>query len=243
MNQEKIGKLIAKLRKDKGLTQRQLGEMVGVGYRAVSKWETGLTMPDISIINELSTILGISSDELLSGELSLKEENNIVDESEITKKTFNKKKLLFLLIPLLIIIIILVIMNNKHHSKEYVIKSLNPDEYQLNGILTIDNNNIVIKIDEIEFQDYDFRQILIDNYQYRLFLNQNFIFGMNADSEYSILHKTISIEDFTKKFTIYYKGPYVNNVNNGNLLIELIYYKMDGNIIKKQIETTLKSKK
>ena len=77
MDQEKIGKLIAKQRKMKGLTQQQLGDMVGVGYRAVSKWETGLTMPDISNINELCKILDITSDELLKGELNKKEATSL----------------------------------------------------------------------------------------------------------------------------------------------------------------------
>ena len=57
MDNKKIGNLIASLRKSKGLTQQDLGDLVGVGFRAVSKWERGITMPDISIINELSKIL------------------------------------------------------------------------------------------------------------------------------------------------------------------------------------------
>ena len=90
MDQEKIGKLIAKLRKSKGLTQSELGEMVGVGFRAVSKWENGITSPDISIINDLSKILGISADELLQGELNKNKEPS-------SQKKFNYKKLLYLI--------------------------------------------------------------------------------------------------------------------------------------------------
>ena len=73
MDQEKIGKLIARQRKMKGLTQSELGDKVGVGYRSVSKWERGINLPDISIINKLSEILGISSDELLKGEVTNKD--------------------------------------------------------------------------------------------------------------------------------------------------------------------------
>ena len=66
MDNQRIGRLITELRKQKGLTQQELGDQVGVGFRAVSKWERGLTLPDISIISDLSKILGISTDYLLS---------------------------------------------------------------------------------------------------------------------------------------------------------------------------------
>ena len=68
MNQENIGKFIAKHRKEKGLTQAQLAERLNITDRAVSKWETGKSMPDSSIMLELCEILGISVNELLSGE-------------------------------------------------------------------------------------------------------------------------------------------------------------------------------
>ena len=65
MDNKRIGKLISELRKKKGLTQQELGDKVGVGFRAVSKWENGVTLPDISIISELSKVLGINVDQLL----------------------------------------------------------------------------------------------------------------------------------------------------------------------------------
>lgn len=67
MNQKEIGKFIAKCRKEKNLTQAQLAEKLGITDRAVSKWETGNSMPDSSIMLELCGILGITVNELLSG--------------------------------------------------------------------------------------------------------------------------------------------------------------------------------
>ena len=52
MNQEEIGKFISSCRKDKGLTQMQLAEMLNITNRAVSKWETGKSCPDVSIMLE-----------------------------------------------------------------------------------------------------------------------------------------------------------------------------------------------
>ena len=68
MDQVKTGNLIALCRKEKGLTQAALAERLGVSDRAVSKWETGRSLPDADNMLELSRILGITVDELLKGE-------------------------------------------------------------------------------------------------------------------------------------------------------------------------------
>ena len=68
MDQIKIGRFIAVRRKRANLTQLQLADRLGITDKAVSKWERGITMPDTSIMLELCDILGISVNELLSGE-------------------------------------------------------------------------------------------------------------------------------------------------------------------------------
>jgi len=65
MNCEKIGNLIASLRKEKGLTQKELGDKLGITDRAVSKWERGLGCPDVSLLEDLSKVLDISILEIL----------------------------------------------------------------------------------------------------------------------------------------------------------------------------------
>ena len=69
MNQVKIGKFIAERRKEVGLTQAQLAEKLNITDRAVSKWETGRTLPDSSIMIDLCDILKISVTDLLTGEI------------------------------------------------------------------------------------------------------------------------------------------------------------------------------
>lgn len=69
MNLLKIGKFIAEQRKKNGLTQMQLAEKLNITDRAVSKWETGKSLPDSSIMLELCQILNISVNDLLSGEV------------------------------------------------------------------------------------------------------------------------------------------------------------------------------
>ena len=68
MDQIRIGRFIAACRKRANLTQLQLADKLGITDKAISKWERGITMPDTSIMLELCDILGISVNELLSGE-------------------------------------------------------------------------------------------------------------------------------------------------------------------------------
>ena len=68
MDQIKMGKFISSCRKEQGMTQAALAEKLGISDRAVSKWETGKSMPDSGIMLELCELLGINVNELLSGE-------------------------------------------------------------------------------------------------------------------------------------------------------------------------------
>ncbi len=66
-----IGKRIAQYRRQKGLTQEELASTLGVSPQAVSKWENDQTCPDISLLPQLAQLLGITTDELLSGKENL----------------------------------------------------------------------------------------------------------------------------------------------------------------------------
>ena len=80
-----IGKRISEQRKSKGLKQDELAEKLLVSPQAVSKWENDLSCPDISVLPELSKILGITVDELLSG----KKENTVQFVPEDERKNIN----------------------------------------------------------------------------------------------------------------------------------------------------------
>ena len=96
MSQEKIGRFIATCRKDKNMTQQELAEQLGVTDRAISNWENGKNMPDLSLFKPLCNILGITINELLSGEKLSKEnyqekfEENILDTINYSNKKIAK---------------------------------------------------------------------------------------------------------------------------------------------------------
>ncbi len=107
MDQEKIGKFIAACRKDNGLTQAVLAEKLGITDRAVSKWETGRSMPDASIMLELCEILKINVNELLAGEHIVMDNYREVAEAnilELKRKEENSNKALLAVEVVLLIV-------------------------------------------------------------------------------------------------------------------------------------------
>ncbi|WP_066714722.1 helix-turn-helix domain-containing protein [Clostridium sp. Marseille-P299] len=101
MNTEKIGAFIAQCRKLKNMTQQQLADELGITNKAVSKWETGQGMPDVSMLPAIAELLDITVDELLKGEKIIKTEvyGNIASEKsgsfEIAQYLVNKSIIKF----------------------------------------------------------------------------------------------------------------------------------------------------
>ena len=100
MNQEKIGRFIAKCRKKKNLTQQELAERLGVSDRSIGNWENGRNMPDLALFKPLCEELDITLNDLISGEevsqnkYQEKFEENILNTIDYTNKKINKKNIL-----------------------------------------------------------------------------------------------------------------------------------------------------
>lgn len=92
MDQIKIGCFIAECRKKKGLTQMALAEKLNITDRAVSKWENGKAMPDSSIMLDLCRELGISVNDLLSGEIVTMENYNKEMENKLVEMVKEKEE-------------------------------------------------------------------------------------------------------------------------------------------------------
>jgi len=122
MDQVKIGKFITECRKNKKLTQAELAEKLNITDRAISKWETGKGMPDTSIMLDLCNHLGITVNELLSGEMiemknyNEKAEQNLLEmtkqKEEADKRLLRAEILMGILciLPLLISVVIVLIV-------------------------------------------------------------------------------------------------------------------------------------
>ena len=140
MNPEKVGQFIKKLRKDNNLTQKALANKYNVTYQAVSKWENGINLPEISLIRQISKDFNISVEDILDGEKSSKKKN---------KKTY-------LIITISIILIILcivltIILNKKDNSFEFKTISTTCNEFKVSGSIAYDEKKSSIYISNINY--------------------------------------------------------------------------------------------
>lgn len=124
MNQEKIGKYILLKRKNLNLTQKDLGDELGVSDKSVSKWERGVCLPDISLFDKLCNVLKISITELLKGE-DIEDDRKMFEVKNELKKTYKFKLNIFkvaMFLPYIIIfigILLFLISNIVNGPHEY----------------------------------------------------------------------------------------------------------------------------
>lgn len=154
MNQEKIGKFIAELRKEKNMTQQELADKLSVTDRAVSNWENGRRLPEYSLLKDLCDVLSISINELFAGK-KISEENysKVADEnlSKIIKnldkedKIFEKKMIILLVITTLLTIIIITLLPLKTIKDVFILVMIILLAFIANSInmiaLALKNNN------------------------------------------------------------------------------------------------------
>lgn len=235
MNQEKIGKFIAKCRKDKNLTQGELADKLNISNKAISKWETGRGMPDASIMLELCAYLGITVNELLSGE-KLEEgeykekanENiiNIAKESEKNKKVKNKI-IIFLTIVIIFSILLLitnVIYRNFEITLEYdnrLIKCETNNEdiiCSFNGISLVTLYSEYINIDD-ETLIFINGKMLLQNKIKSHYESWNSMAELNNGNNTSFnteitINKSKDIEDCKEKIKVFYTKTNVNKIKS-----------------------------
>ncbi|MDY4545048.1 MAG: helix-turn-helix domain-containing protein [Bacilli bacterium] len=119
MDQERIGKFICELRKEKNMTQQELADKLNVTDRAVSHWENGRRLPDYSLLSELCEVLSVSINELFLGErISNEKYKEKAEEnmSKLIKDNYSKELLLKrtlkgFITGIVVFIIVYIIMN------------------------------------------------------------------------------------------------------------------------------------
>ena len=137
MNLDDIGKFIKDLRSKNNLTQRQLADLLGVTYQAVSKWERGQSIPDITILKDISDRFDVNIDEIIKGK-----------NSNITKKAFPWKWIVFGVC--LLLIVFFALFYNKNNF-EFRTISTTCKEFQINGSAAYNKDKTSIYISNIEY--------------------------------------------------------------------------------------------
>lgn len=157
MEQDKIGKFIAKVRKDKKMTQEELAERLGVNSKSISRWENGKCMPDLSLLTPLSNELGISVNEILAGEkiekITKEESDKIMNNSLESYTKIEKQKLLkntlIIVIFIIVFIPILILSFNQFRKDKWgdsvgtSWSSLYTRRYSSKFFKALENNNYV----------------------------------------------------------------------------------------------------
>lgn len=139
MNNEKIGKLIKDNRIKNNLTQAELADKLGVTYQAVSKWENGKNIPDISLLKEISKLFNIDINDLIEGN---------------SKPKKNKK--LFIIIGILVVLLIAsitIIILNKKKDNNFSMKEIKSTckSYDINGVVAYSKSKSSIYISNINY--------------------------------------------------------------------------------------------
>ena len=212
MNQEKIGKFILELRKEKGMTQQELANKIGVTDRAISKWENGRGMPDLSLMKPLCNELGITINELISGEKIAKKdyqnkfEENILNTIDYSHKKIKHIKLIFkafiimIIFSLMALSILFIIDINRMRNNEPVFFSTWGFKYA--PPLNIDDINI-----ENAIKDYLIAEDELNNHY-------------ENKKSFVAMHTYLISEDLNNKYYVY------------AWVLQEVYYEKDGNVVK-----------
>lgn len=195
MNQDKIGKFIAELRKEKNLTQEELANKLGITKNAVSKWERGLSMMDVSLLKPVCDILGISIVELLNGEkikqddFKTKTDDTIKNTIEYSNKQIKNSRIKSIILTLLVIVIICIgiffgykiVLLNKYTLKkpdnvEEIVKGLK-NQKEIKIYKRTLSNDEYFEIENLkirnDFKDYELVNTVGENMAIRTYTYKN----------------------------------------------------------------------
>ena len=136
MDQEKIGKFIRDLRIKNNLTQKEFADKYNVTYQAVSKWENGKNMPDLSLLKDICKDFDVSLDDLINGEKSV-------------KKSY--KKYIIIGIICIVIVLFLVIKNNNNGDFNFKTITSSCDAFNISGSIAYNDKKSAIYITNIKY--------------------------------------------------------------------------------------------
>ena len=229
MDLNKVGSFIASLRKEKGLTQVELGILLNVNDKTVSRWETGKNAPDISMLNDLSEKLDISVKELLNGERNLEKDINI-EALKYYNNRGKKRILISAIIAILIILLISILLFSINKYNQYKVFKVYSSNSNLNleGIVVLNPHRNIIVLRNIEYSDYNegtTDEISSKSYYVKLLSNDKII-----KNEIYNFDKEMSLRDFLATYILYVDESLKNSedlISLDNLRLELEYQKND----------------
>ncbi len=205
MNQEKIGKFIFSLRKKAGLTQEELGEKLCVTGKAVSRWENGLSLPDIFVINNFCKLFNITNDEFFSAK---KKEKNTI-----------KKLVINLFLSLIIFFVIYLFfvncLNRYYDFHIYIVRS-ESSLFSVEGIIHINAKNKFLILSNLQYLGDDLSNIVKIKYFFKI--NDTIIFEKEVTDNIFIKNESVIFE---------YDSSDIDHDFCNNLFLEVYYVTSD----------------
>lgn len=218
MNQEKVGNLIKKLRKDNNLTQKELADKLNVTFQAVSKWENGKSVPDIAQLRQISKLFSVDISDILDGEVKEK-----------------KKRILFIIpIAILLVIIIGIVINNRVNFSFKKITTYDTN-FSITGSLAYDDKGkIYIYITDIKTDikdDNKYKTIKVSLYENYKGNNTKIKDSNNIAHDSTIKDYleqiTFNIDDYKSSCSDLTKSKFYIEVSTTDYNNKTVYYKVN----------------
>lgn len=226
MDQEKFGAFIKDIRKKHYLTQKQLADKYNVTYQAVSKWENGKNMPDITLIKQISDDFNVSLEELFEGEYKTGKKN---------------KSLLIGIICVIVMLIGIIILINipKHDDFKFKTLSANCENFNISGSIAYNQKKSAIYITNIKYCGGD------DTKYYNHI--ECILYESNNDTQRKISSykydddKPIKLEDFLEQVTLTADNyeTLCKEYQNNNLYLSINILDEDDKILTYKVPLTL----
>ena len=215
MDNNKIGKFIASRRKELGLTQQTLADKLFVTDKAISKWERGISLPDITLLEKLSKILQVDVEDILSGEQNTTKKIDIDEYLEKMKKELlltHQKKKNKLIICLIFLVIIIIYITFRNITLGYKIDTVKYSHSNKIINIGIPKTSFMMKHND---KSYSYKNLRNSN------IIENEIKKYLKTLTYSVCNETIYYYDKKDNFSII-----EYNVKN-NILYSTISYQID----------------
>ena len=220
MTEYSFGKTLAKLRKERKLTQQELADLLNVTRQTISKWETNTTAPDIDTLKRISQVLNVPVDVLLGN-------SQLTITDKTSKHKLTKKKLILLLSLLFVSLFFIyyLITNFILNTKSYSLVS-GDDRFTIEGNITVDKNQYYISLEIKGINDKSFDNKIINNAQYSVIIDDKIIYNNGDISTLEMITENISLSKYISKISINHNDTKKKNLKSileNGLILQIEY--------------------
>lgn len=227
MDFDKIGEVIKKIRQENNMTQKEFAEKYNVSFQAVSKWECGKNIPDITLLKQISEDYNISLDELIKG-------------NKFKNKNKNNKYFIFIIIFVVLITLLIIFMLSRNNSNiEFKTISSTCNDFKISGSIAYNKNNSHLHLNNIVYcggDDYvTYEKIECSLYEQK----GNIIKELEKCN--STNNKNIKLENYLKdiEFNLDNFSNDCQNYNDDSLYLEIKAYAKDKKTVSYKINLSL----